>query len=111
MQRSSIDDLINEFVPCSTLSRVEPHATSYAAGPGSVAFILQYPKPGRTSCNICGANRIRECQEPCSTLSRVEPHATSLEQDGHNAHFSCSTLSRVEPHATPTFFEFCTLDD
>src|SRR6266436_551897 len=40
--------------PCSTLRRVEPHATEEKRRWISTALSLQYPQTGRTSCNWAG---------------------------------------------------------
>src|SRR6266446_4335110 len=40
--------------PCSTLRRVEPHATEEKRRWMSTALSLQYPQTGRTSCNWAG---------------------------------------------------------
>src|SRR5260370_85712 len=37
--------------PCSTLRRVEPHATLRTIRHKHIDLILQYPQTGRTSCN------------------------------------------------------------
>src|SRR5713226_4319698 len=66
----------NRRIACSTLSRVEPHATHRATPSHRVLPVLQYPLTGRTSCNRSHGQAHATLQGSCSTLSRVEPHAT-----------------------------------
>src|SRR6266851_1238393 len=88
---------------CSTLRRVEPHATHVGDGNtqsfpilqypqtgrtscnntilyfhGHPKTCLQYPQTGRTSCNLAKSSWRRKKRRSCSTLRRVEPHATFL---------------------------------
>src|SRR5437764_1020617 len=66
--------------PCSTLSRVEPNATSVTAGFAPSQNFLQYPKPGRTECNNPELVSLDTLVPACSTLSRVEPNATAEQE-------------------------------
>ncbi len=65
---------------CSTLRRVEPHATSCYSPTIRLLSVLQYPQTGRTSCNPRSARYQRSKGRTCSTLRRVEPHATGSVQ-------------------------------
>ncbi len=110
---------------CSTLNRVEPHASPPRPGSPGLRLKLQYPQSGRTSC-IFRFFAIRlEAFLYCSTLNRVEPHASLMRrinsvvkfilqypQSGRTScikvllrakmpmKWNCSTLNRVEPHAS-----------
>ena len=109
---------------CSTLTRVELHASLTPASFAASVCLLQYPHTGRTSCIVARsarrqvANRIavpshgsnfmhphryprrRVAATNCSTLTRVELHASSSIESMVRRCVNCSTLTRVELHAS-----------
>src|SRR6266446_6021000 len=76
MQRDEHQRIANAFSACSTLRRVEPHATAVSRFAASRSHALQYPQTGRTSCNQTLLSLANFTSSSCSTLRRVEPHAT-----------------------------------
>src|SRR5713226_4989357 len=85
---------------CSTLRRVEPHATGGGYLLDSALLDLQYPQTGRTSCNF----QTNTCDWYHSGLQYPLTGRTSgngtLKLVVVTLSASCSTLRRVEPHAT-----------
>ncbi len=90
---------------CSTLRRVEPHATSRNPALLSSSSALQYPQTGRTSCNFSRASFSATGSKSCSTLRRVEPlattHSSSLKLNRINLQYpqtgrtSCNSCSQA----------------
>src|SRR6266851_849531 len=112
---------------CSTLRRVEPHATQQEAAWTYRVNRLAVPSDGSNLRQHLATPRQYGCSPSCSTLRRVEPNATpvrpgtndqkaalAVPSDGSNLMqpeasnrkptrlSTCSTLRRVEPHATQT---------
>ncbi len=74
---------------CSTLRRVEPHATWTAADTAWFVTNLQYPQTGRTSCNF--ACNVRKRYDP--DLQYPQTGRTSCNRTGDHAHKHTTALA------------------
>ncbi len=85
---------------CSTLTRVELHASLWVLCRAHPGPTLQYPHTGRTSCILLGRAALHHQVVDCSTLTRVELHASTFPPAISCTIGNCSTLTRVELHAS-----------
>ena len=70
--------MFSKAATCSTLRRVEPHATSTCTSSVSMVPALAVPSDGSNLMQPKDGGGFAATVSPCSTFRRVEPHATTL---------------------------------
>src|SRR5713101_9639582 len=87
-------------MPCSTLRRVEPHATALVIASllaNKTCSTLRRVEPNATACTCSIWTRATTLAVPSDGSNLMQPRGIACRTDSR---WPCSTLRRVEPNAT-----------